>query len=116
MQALRPTARLGGARPRAAQGAWRPPLGAPTARRLRPALIRAQRHSGALPPEESSQPFCYSQQQQQQAGPEQSRRSDPEKTLQSVLDLVKAGDLDGLVEFVADEVIDTVVEARKTSG
>ncbi len=40
----------------------------------------------------------------------------PEQALQAVLELVRDGELDGLLEFVPDEVIDKVLDWRKLTG
>jgi hypothetical protein len=40
----------------------------------------------------------------------------PHQTLQRVLEVVRAGNLDGMLEFCSDEVIDKLLALKKQTG
>lgn len=68
-----------------------------------------------LPP-----PPALHQQQQRQHQHQQQQQQQPDgtphSTLQRVLEVVRAGNLDGMLEFCSDEVIDKLLALKKQTG
>lgn len=57
-----------------------------------------------------------SQQQQGQQQQTTAETTGPHQTLQRVLEVVRAGNLDGMLEFCSDEVIDKLLALKKQTG
>lgn len=55
-------------------------------------------------------------QQQQAQQQTTAETAGPHQTLQRVLEVVRAGNLDGMLEFCSDEVIDKLLALKKQTG